>query len=180
MGNVFTWIGDRFNKLVAFMKNLWQSFADLLSNNIIVRTFEAAFGAALAFAKKILGALVPQFVIDALNQAKAEREAPAKKPAEIGAPARPELPAADTEGLGAPKKEKKDLYGEEIQKLVELVQAQKAYLGVLDASPEKIAAVASAEKAAAVILALNTKLLDEKRPALTNAEKATINYLVAL
>jgi hypothetical protein len=106
--------------------------------------------------------------------------APAKKPAEIGAPARPELPAADTEGLGAPKKEKKDLYGEEIQKLVELVQAQKAYLGVLDASPEKIAAVASAEKAAAVILALNTKLLDEKRPALTNAEKATINYLVAL
>lgn len=180
MGNVFTWIGDRFNKLVAFMKNLWQSFADLLSSNIIVRTFEAAFGTALAFAKKILGALVPQFVIDALNQAKAEREAPAKKPAEIGAPARPELPAADTEGLGAPKKEKKDIYGEEVQKLVELVQAQKAYLGVLDASPEKIAAVASAEKAAAVILALNTRLLDENRPALTNAEKATINYLVAL
>ena len=51
---------------------------------------------------------------------------------------------------------------------------------MLDASPEKIAAVASAEKAAVVILALNTKLLDEKRPALTNAEKATISYLVAL
>jgi len=74
--------------------------------------------------KKILGALVPQFVIDALNQAKAARLAPAKGPAAVSGPARPALPEADTEGLGAPKKEKKDLYGEEVLKLVELVQAQ--------------------------------------------------------
>jgi hypothetical protein len=180
MGNVFTWVGDTFHKVVDFMKGLWNGFMKMLSDNIIVQIFKTAFTAVLEFARKILGALVPQFVIDALNQAKAARLAPAKKPAEVGGPARPELPEPDTEGLGAPKKEKRDIYGDEILKLNELIEAQKAYLKVLDGTPEEIAAVAAAEKAAAIILELDTKLLDEKRPALTSAEKATISYKVAL
>src|SRR5580658_8824110 len=180
MGNVFTWVGDTFHKVVGFMKGVWDGFMRLLSDNIIVQIFKTAFSAVLEFAKKILGALVPQFVIDALNQAKAARLAPAKKPAEVGGPARPALPEPDTEGLGAPKKEKRDIYGDEILKLNELIEAQRAYLKVLDGTPEEIAAVAAAEKAAAIILELDTKLLDEKRPALTSAEKATISYKVAL
>ena len=180
MGNVFTWVGDRFHKVVDFMKSVWNGFMKALSDNIILQIFKKAFTAVLELARKLLGALVPQFVVDALNQAKAERLAPEKPPEEKKGPPRPTLPPPETAGLGAPKKEKKDIYGNEIQKLVGLVLAQKAYLNVLDALPEKIAAVAAAEKAQAVILALNTKLIDDKRPALTNAQKATILYLVAL
>ena len=180
MGNVFTWVGDTFHKVVDFMKGVWDGFMKMLSDNIIVQIFKTAFTAVLEFARKILGALVPQFVIDALNQAKAQRLAPTKR--QIAAPSvqQPDLPQPDTEGLGAPKKEKRDIYADEILKLNELIAAQKAYLAVLDGTPEEIAAVAAAEKAAAIILELDTKLLDEKRPALTAAEKATISYKVAM
>ena len=180
MGNVFSWLGDTFSKIVTFMKSVWNSFMDLVANNIIVQIFESVFSTVLAFARKVLGALTPQFIIDALNKAKAQREAPAKKQIAAPSPERPELPQADTEGLGSTKKEKKDIYGDEILKLNELIEAQRAYLKVLDGTPEEISAVAAAEKAAAIILELDTKLLDEKRPALTSAEKATIRYKVAL
>lgn len=181
MGNVFSWLGDTFGKVVTFMKSMWKSFMELVANNFIVQVFESVFSTVLAFARKMLGSLTPQFIIDALNKAKAQREAPAKKQVERPSPAQPELPQADTEGLGPTKKDKKkDLYGDEILKLNQLIQAQKAYLGVLGGTPEAIAKVAAQEKADTIILELNTKLLDEKRPALTNAEKATISYMVAV
>jgi hypothetical protein len=180
MGDVFSWIGGKFHAIVDFMKSVWAGFMKVLSDNIIVEIFTKSFTAVLEFARKILGALVPQFVIDALNKAKAARLAPPRQSAEVAATSRPDLPEPDTEGLGAPKTEKKDIYSDEVVKLVELVQAQKAYLGVLDESPEKIAEVAAAEKAAGVILAINTRLIDEKRVALTAAQKATITWLVSL
>jgi len=180
MGNVFTWVGQRFSEVVTFIKGVWKGFIDLISSNIIVRVMTAMFGAAIEFARSVLGRLTPQFLIDALNQAKAQREASGKK-APAGSPdvAPAALPPPDTAGLGTEKKEKKDLYGDEIKKLDQLIAAQRAYLGVLDATPDKIAEVMAAEIAETRIVALNTQLLDEKRPALTEVEKATIRSKIA-
>src|ERR1035437_321381 len=180
MGNVFTWVGQRFSEVVTFIKGVWKGFIDIISSNIIVRVMTAMFSAAIEFARSVLGRLTPQFLIDALNQAKAQREASGKK-APAGSPdvAPAALPPPDTAGLGTEKKEKKDLYGDEIKKLDQLIAAQRAYLGVLDATPDKIAEVMAAEIAETRIVALNTQLLDEKRPALTEVEKATLRAKIA-
>jgi hypothetical protein len=75
-------------------------------------------------------------------------------------PPRPKLPPPNTAGLGP---DKKDVYGEEIKKLDLAIASQRAYLSVLDGTPEKIAAISAQEKAAAVILELTNKLVDEHK-----------------
>ena len=52
MGNVFSWLGDTFSKIVIFMKSVWNSFMELVANNIIVQIFESVFSTVLAFARE--------------------------------------------------------------------------------------------------------------------------------
>lgn len=178
MGKSLTFVKSEFGKLVDGMRSVWTAFAGWFSANWIVTAFESAFGRALEFARGILGRLVPQFAIDALNHAKFNREHPQARAGSSlpEAPPAPK-PTLDTTGLGPPKK---DAYAEEIRKLDEAIAAQKAYLAVLDGTPEKIAEVAAAEKAQAVILELNNKLLGEGKPALNAIQQATISQKVAL
>jgi hypothetical protein len=86
----------------------------------------------------------------------------------------------DTSGLGP---QKKDVVGEELRKLDLAIAQQKAYLGVLAATPDKIAEVAAQEKARAIILELTNKLIDQGRlkpgQSLPAAQQAAIQQKVA-
>jgi hypothetical protein len=176
MGKGLTWIGTQFGTLIGYMRNLWSGFASWFSSLTIVAAFKKYFNEALDWAKGILGKLTPDWVISALDEAKRQREA-ASKPADAPkSPAVAKLPAAEAEGIV----KKKDPYGEEIAKLDLAIKAQQAYIAVLDATPEAIASVASAEKAAAIVLELNNKLTDAGHLKLTALQEATIGQKVAL
>ena len=176
MGKGLTWIGTQFSTLIGYMRSLWSGFASWFSSLTIVAAFKKYFNEALDWARGVLGKLTPDWVVSALDEAKRQRES-ASKPAESPkAPAVPKLPAAETEGIV----KKKDLFGDEIEKLDLAIRAQQAYIAVLDATPEAIASVASAEKAAAIVLELNNKLTDAGHAKLTALQEATIGQKVAL
>ncbi len=118
-------------------------------------------------------------VAQVLARAKKEREDAEKGAVPAAATPLPHskpLPTPDTGDIAVPKK---DIYGEEIKKLDLAIAAQRAYLAVLGASPEKIAAAASAERAAGIILEKNTALIDSQRAKLTPRQEATIRQKVA-
>ena len=176
MGKGLTWIGTQFSTLIGYMRTLWSGFTSWFSSLTIVATFKKYFNEALDWAKGILGKLTPDWVVSALDEAKRQREG-STKPGDVPKPtALPKLPQADTEGLG----KKKDPYKEEIAKLDLAIQAQQAYIAVLDATPEAIQSVTSAEKAAAIVLELNNKLTDSGHDKLTALQIATIGQKVAL
>jgi hypothetical protein len=176
MGKGLTWIGTQFGTLIGYMRSLWSGFASWFSSLTIVAAFKKYFNEALDWAKGILGKLTPDWVISALDEAKRQREA-ASKPAEAPkSSTTPKLPAAEAEGIV----KKKDPYGEEIAKLDLAIKAQQPYIAALDATPETIASVASAEKAAAIVLELNNKLTYAGHPKLTALQEATIGQKVAL
>ena len=176
MGKGLTWIGTQFSTLIGYMRSLWSGFTSWFSSLTIVATFKKYFNEALDWAKGILGKLTPDWVVSALDEAKRQREG-STKPGDAPKPTvLPKLPQADTEGLG----KKKDPYKEEVAKLDLAIQAQQAYLAVLDATPEAIQSVTSAEKAAAIVLELNNKLTDSGHDKLTALQIATIGQKVAL
>jgi hypothetical protein len=118
---------------------------------------------------------------DALVRIKKEREAAEKAAAAPAAtPSIPHVKPLATPDTGDFALPKKDVYGEEIKKLDLAIAAQQAYLAVLGASPEKIAAAASAERAEGIILEKNTMLIDEHRAKLTGKQEATIRDKVAV
>jgi hypothetical protein len=176
MGRGLTWIGTQFGTLISYMRNLWSGFASWFSSLTIVAAFKKYFNEALDWARGILGKLTPDWVMSALDEAKRQRES-ASRPAEAPkSSTAAKLPAAEAEGIV----KKKDPYGEEIATLDLAIKAQQAYIAVLDATPEAIASVASAEKAAAFILELNNKLTDAGHAKLTALQEATIGQKVAL
>jgi len=188
MGNVLTWIGDKFGKLVAFLKTAWTSFTKLISNDVILQGLTKTFSAIADLMRKVSGNLVPQFTIDALNEAKRQREAAAAKEKSDAAAAtnadnkpggggRGGNPPPDLRGLA---KREKDPYLEEIEKLKLAIETQKAFLAVVGDTPDAIAAVTAAEKAEAIILDLNTKLKNADRKELTLGQKEELRYRVAL
>jgi hypothetical protein len=176
MGKGLTWIGTQFSTLIGYMRSLWSGFTSWFSSLTIVVTFKKYFNEALDWARGILGKLTPDWVVSALDEAKRQREASSKPADVLKAPATPKLPTAETEGIA----KKKDPYGDEIEKLDLAIKAQQAYIAALDATPEAIASVASAEKAAAIVLELNTKLTDAGHAKLTALQEATIGQKVAL
>ena len=176
MGKGLTWIGTQFGTLIGYMRSLWSGFTSWFSSLTIVGAFKKYFNEALDWAKGILGKLTPAWVVSALDEAKRRREGAANPADAPKAPSAPKLPPAETEGIV----NKKDLYGEEIKKLDLAVQAQQAYIAVLDATPEAVQNVASAEKAAAIVLELNNKLTDAGHAKLTALQEATIGQKVAL
>jgi hypothetical protein len=176
MGRGLSWIGTQFGTLIGYMRSLWSGFASWFSSLTIVAAFKKYFNEALDWAKGILGKLTPDWVVSALDEAKRQRES-ASKPGEAPkSSTTPKLPAAEAEGIV----KKKDPYGEEIAKLDLAIRAQQAYIAALDATPEAIARVASAEKAAAIVLELNNKLTDAGHAKLTALQEATIGQKVAL
>jgi len=176
MGKGLTWIGAQFGTLIGYMRKLWAGFSSWFSSFTIVATFKKYFNEALAWARGVLGKLTPDWVVSALDEAKRQRES-ASKPGDAPKPsAVPKLPAAETEGIA----KKKDQFGDEIEKLDLAIEAQRAYIAVLDGTPEAITSVASAEKAAAIVLELNNKLTDAGHAKLTTLQEATIGQKVAL
>lgn len=171
MGKATHWLGGEFGKLIDWMKKVWSGFTDWISKLGISRFFKKDFDSALSWAHGMLGKLTPQWAINDLNEAKRRRENAAKppKPLEL-VPDLPKLSAPDTSGLSTHP----DYYADEIRKLNQAVSAQKAYLAVIDASPEKIEAVKSAEMAQTAILGVNKELLDEGMPALSARQRAII------
>jgi hypothetical protein len=82
----------------------------------------------------------------------------------------------DTSGLGPPQKSP---YDNEIRELNQAIAANKAYLSVIDAGPEKIQQVAAAELARAEIVKLNNQLIGEGKAKLTALQEATITQKIA-
>jgi Lambda phage tail tape-measure protein (Tape_meas_lam_C) len=181
MGKVFSWIGGEFSKMIAYLKGLWGSFITYIDSLPFVKRITDMFRAIVEWAGKILGQLgnlTPQWVVDLLREAKQQREAAAKpKPEAAPAPAAKPKPPAETAGLGQPKK---DVLGDEIRKLNQAAIAEAAYISVLGASPEKIQAVTIAEKARALIVDINNKLIDEGRPKLSKHAEALLTQKLAL
>lgn len=87
---------------------------------------------------------------------------------------KPKLPQPDTSGMG-----KKDVFGEEIKKLDIGLVTTARYLSVLDETPEKIEAVAAAQKSQSIILELNNKLWDSQRKHLSATQVEQIRTKVA-
>lgn len=109
----------------------------------------------------------PSSFTEELKKAKAEREAQdaatAKAASDATAKAAIKKPGADgpnTAGLGKPEK---DVFGDALRKLDQSISAQKAYIAALGATPDKIQAITSAERAKAMIVELSNKLIDEGR-----------------
>jgi hypothetical protein len=125
--------------------------------------------------------------LDILARLKKEREGVGAKPTTgPNPPPAPPFELPDTSGLGVQPKQK-DLYGDEIIKLTQLVAAQHAYLAVLHGTPDEIQKVAAAEKADAIIVDLNIKYHDawvaslhRTKAGLTDIEKSIIRQTVAL
>jgi hypothetical protein len=179
MGNAFKWVSDKFSQFIGYMKGLWEGFVKWVSSITFLTVMQKMFTDALAWVGRMLGKLTPQFAIDALNQAKREREA-----AEAAAKQGPATPTGRTPTGTEPtftglEKPEKDPYREVIDKLKLAIDTQNAYIGVLGATPDAIAAVTAAEKAEAVILELNTRL-KEKGKSLDADQKTEIRRLVAL
>ena len=116
-------------------------------------------------------------ILGRVKQERQEREQAAKfvgPPTSAANPFVPKRKALETPDTSGLKKDKKDIYTEEIQRLNLAIAAQRAYLAVIGETPEKINAVAAAERAEAIILATNQKLHDQKRPLLTSTQRTTI------
>lgn len=187
LGDVWTSLEADVSLHVGNIKKLWGAFTGWFSANPIVAELNKISGGFFNLDEKlqgtlrgIIGKLTPQPIIDALNKAKKDR-LDAALDSEIFHPVAPligERPkkVIDTSGLG---KAQKDPYAEEIRKLDEATAAQKAYLAVLDGTPEQIAQVAAAEKAQGIILELNNRLRGEGKPLLTALQQATISQKVA-
>ncbi len=126
----------------------------------------AAYGATYTFGDAFRAAFFMEGFVsneEGLKRAKARRLAEAGRgpfvgPVDDRPKPRPSLEQPDTSGLGVPKK---DVFGEAIAKLDLAIKAQRDYIAVLDATPEKIQEVASAEKAQAEILKITNELIGQ-------------------
>jgi tail tape-measure protein len=179
MGNSMKWVASQFSGFIDWFKKLWSGFINWFSGMSIVTTFKRWFEEAFAWAGKLLGKLTPQWAIDALDQAKREREAAekaaaAKKPGETGT-TKSTGTQPDVTGLGKPEA---DPFTEAKKKLDLAIDAQQKYLAVLHGTPEEIQKVTAAEKAEALILEINNKL-KEKDKSLTASQEAEIRQRVA-
>lgn len=173
MSKAFTSLRDEVQTHLANIRKYWNEFTTWFSSSPILRELSEIGGALLGveqrFAEmqlKLAGWFIPKGFIDALNQAKKQREDEASIRPYLGLitpplPAKAKQPSFDTSGLG--KEADKDPVGQELAKLDLAIAAQRAYLGVLGDTPEKIAAVSAEEKAAAIILQTTTKLIDEHK-----------------
>jgi hypothetical protein len=174
---------------LANIRKYWTQFTTWFSSSPILSELSKLAGGLLDVEKrfaelqlKFAASFIPKFAIDALNQAKKQRETedsvrPYLGLLKVPTPTAKPKPPAETAGLGP---HKTDVYGEEISKLDQAIAAQNAYLGVLDASPEKIAEVSAAEKARGIILELNNRLLGENRAKLTEWQEGQISQRVTL
>jgi hypothetical protein len=174
---------------LANIRKYWTQFTTWFSSSPILSELSKLAGGLLDVEKRFAElqlrfaeSFIPKFAIDALNQAKEKRETEDRIRPFLGLIKVPEKPAApkppaETASLG---KAQKDPYAEEIRKLDEAIAAQKAYLAVLDGTPEQIAEVSAAEKAQGIILQLNNRLMDEGKPLLTALQQATIGHRVAI
>ena len=181
IGKGIDWAGEKFRQMVDWMKRLWGSFLNWFSASPFLKTLEGWFTTAVEFASKWIGKLTPDFIGDALKQAKAEREAAA---AAAGKPAlEPPKPgnnlanAPVTTGLSKPDK---DPYGDQIQKLNLAIAAEARYIAALDRGPAALTALASAEKAAGIVLEINNKRRDDGKSSLTRQQVALIGTKVAM
>jgi hypothetical protein len=174
-------VGDFFSKLMGDIKNLWSEMVNWIKQNSLAKSIIDDVSKATSWMKGHLVSLaVSDSDIDALNRAKAQREGiDPRFLRTIPPPAAPHpvKPAPYTSGLGG--KPQKDIYGDEINKLDLAIEQQKAYLAVLDGTPEQINAAAAAEKARGIIVELNNRLTDEGRAKLTAKQAATIGEKVA-
>lgn len=173
LDNIKSAVTTAFN----WIKNAWKAVIDFLGINSIVKPVMDGVNAALAWIGRTLGGHAPGWLKDSLDQAKREREeAERKKPSTTTTTTRPGTQPT-TEGLAT--KIEKDPYTEAVEKLKLAIATQNAYIGVLDATPDAIAAVVAAEKADALILELNNKL-KEKGKALDASQTAELKRLVVM
>ncbi|HTF64542.1 MAG TPA: phage tail tape measure C-terminal domain-containing protein [Edaphobacter sp.] len=162
----------------------WTAAVNWIKDNPIAQAMTFDFGGS-AFEKWIASKLgVPDIANKYLDEARNQRLA-ANVPEgyttggnhpehqDFGPPKKDQ---PDTSGLG---KAKKDPYTDEIEKLTQAIEAQRAYLAVVNGTPEAIQAATAAEKANAVIVEINNKLHDEGRAKLTALQRATIEQKVA-
>lgn len=174
VGGVVDWFKKQMEEIKAAWSGVVKWFRENPIGNFISTDLSDANtrldGYVSRFANAILGGGKIQA---ALNEAKRQREAANKPTPDAALPSvsKPAKPLADTSGLGKPKK---DIFGDEIRKLDEAIAAQRAYLSVLDGTPDVIQAATAAEKAHAVIVELNNKLTDEGRAKLTAKQQAMI------
>jgi hypothetical protein len=74
----------------------------------------------------------------------------------------------------------RDIYGDEIRKLDQVITAQQAYIAVIGGEPAKIQEVASAERAEGIIVGINNTLLSQRRALLTDDQQSEVKRRVAL
>jgi hypothetical protein len=161
MGKAVHWIGDEFIKLVHTLGSLWDSLMNKFAQSSIVKYLSAWFTDAFAWIGKMLGKLTPQFVTDALNQAKAEREARERRDKEasqqkaLPTGAKPGPPPPDTSGLG---KDTESPVNKVLANLKEKLEESKQVLAAAGLEEEAQRKVTAANKANNEILKLGEEI----------------------
>ncbi len=159
MGKALHWIGDEFMKLVHGLGSLWDSLMNKFAQSSIVKYLSSWFTDAFAWIGKMLGKMTPQFAIDALNQAKTEREARERKASEKSlpppGPPPPGLPPPDTSGLG---KETESPVNKLLANLREQLEESKQVLAAAGLEEQAQRKVAAANKASNEIMKLGQEI----------------------
>jgi hypothetical protein len=172
-----------FATLTDNIKHLWSEMVDWVKQNSLAKSIIDDITSATEWVKAHLPSVIDDTDIAALDKAKAKRLADAfpggyeTHPEQPNKEFKPTKKQEDTGGLGKPKK---DPYTEEKDKLDAAIAAQQNYLKVLDGTPDEIQKVVIAEKAHAVVLEVNRKMLDEFGHGLTDVQKATLEQKVTL
>lgn len=117
-----------------------------------------ASGLALSIEKSARPHTLPTRFFQTMNPLDSSKNKPSQKN------------SLDTSGLSGHA----NYFADEIRKLDQGIATQKAYLAVIDGTPEKIQAVNAAEQAHAAILALNKQLTDEGMAALSKRQQGMI------
>jgi hypothetical protein len=156
IGKALSWVGGEFLKLVNVMRNAWASFMAWFAGSAIVGMFKKWFGEALSWAAGILGKLTPKWAIDALDQAKAEREAKTTPTAPPPSARKAALPAADTSGLG--KQSTDDPTGKLLADLQEKVAESALVVAASGMEEEAQRKVTAQNKASQEILKLGQEI----------------------
>jgi hypothetical protein len=142
MGKALSWIGGEFMKLVRGISSLWNSLMNTFAQSSIVKFLSKWFTDAFSWIGKMLGKMTPQFVIDALNQAKAEREArekAGKGKTDATTPPKKTLGGGpDTSGLGPAKENPVDTALANLQEKLRASQETVAASGLEEAAQKKV------------------------------------------